>query len=168
VGSSRNENLKIAYEFKKYRSEKNKDALDYGMAIHQLFSKINNREDLNEALNESLTEGIISQSEMEILMIKINRIIDLDPVSSWFSEIGEKFLERELVDAEGNLLRPDRIVIIDNKVSVIDYKTGQLNEKKLAKYRDQVNQYAEAFRSMNYIDVKGYIIAIDEEKVLEI
>ena len=101
-------------------------------------------------------------------MIKINRIIDLDPVSSWFSEIGEKFLERELVDAEGNLLRPDRIVIIDNKVSVIDYKTGQLNEKKLAKYRDQVNQYAEAFRSMNYIDVKGYIIAIDEEKVLEI
>ena len=165
-GSSRNENLKIAYEFKKYRSEKNKDALDYGMAIHQLFSKINNREDLNEALNESLTEGIISHSEMEILTDKINRIIDLDPVSSWFSEEGEKFLERELVDAEGNLLRPDRIVIIDDKVSVIDYKTGQMNEKKLAKYRTQVNQYSEAFRSMNYRDVKGYIIAIDEERVL--
>ncbi len=165
-GSSRNENLKIAYEFKKYRSEKNKDALDYGMAIHQLFSKINNREDLSEALNESLTEGIISHSEMEILTDKINRIIDLDPVSSWFSEQGEKFLERELVDAEGNLLRPDRIVIIDNKVSVIDYKTGQMNEKKLFEYRNQVNQYAEAFRSMNYMDVKGYIIAIDEEKVL--
>jgi ATP-dependent exoDNAse (exonuclease V) beta subunit len=168
TGTTINENLKIAYEFKKYRSEENKEALDYGMAVHELFSKINSREDIEEALNNSLDEGIIDRENMLVLRDKIQRILKLDPVSSWFSAEGEKYLERELVNADGKKLRPDRIVITENKVSVIDYKTGILNDKKMSEYRTQVKEYMEAFSSMNYKNVEGFIIAIDEEKVLSL
>ena len=168
TGTTINENLKIAYEFKKYRSEESNEALDYGMAVHELFSKINDVEDIEEALNNSLDEGIITKENMLELREKIRRILKLNPVSSWFSEVGEKYLERELVNAVGKKLRPDRIVINDDKVSVIDYKTGALNDKRMIEYRAQVKEYMEAFSSMNYENVEGFIVAIDEEKVISI
>ena len=126
------------------------------------------KEDIEEALNDSLDEGIITKENMLELREKIRRILKLEPVSSWFMPEGEKYLERELVNAAGKKLRPDRIVITDEKVSVIDYKTGALNDKRMIEYRAQVKEYMEAFSSMNYENVEGFIVAIDEEKVISL
>jgi ATP-dependent exoDNAse (exonuclease V) beta subunit len=115
-----------------------------------------------------MKDGIFSMDEREILKEKIDRILTIKLVDNWFSERGEKYLERELVNSEGKLLRPDRIVIDDGKVSVIDYKTGNLNEASLKKYTIQVNQYVDALRAMEYSDVRGFIVAMEEEKVIAI
>lgn len=166
IRKTRNSDLKIAYEFLKYSSEKSKKALSYGNAIHQLFSKIYTKDDIQKALDSSLKEGLFNKEEIIGLNDKIDRILSLDPVEKWFSKEGNKYLERELVNADGKLLRPDRIVIDNEKVSVIDYKTGVLNDAKMLKYKTQVNEYIDAFKAMDYKNIKGYIIAIDEEKVI--
>lgn len=165
---TRDQNLKVAFEFKKYHSASMNNALNYGKAVHELFSKIETTEDVVGALDTALKDGIFSKGEIETLNEEIDRILSLKLVSSWFSDRGDKYLERELVNADGKLLRPDRIVIDDGKVSVIDYKTGEINEKSLQKYTNQVGQYTDALKSMGYDDVKGFIIAIDEVKVIEI
>jgi ATP-dependent exoDNAse (exonuclease V) beta subunit len=164
----RDQNLKIAFEFKKYHSKSKNNALNYGKAVHELFSKIETRGDVDNALETAMKDGIFSMDEREILKEKIDRILTIKLVDNWFSERGEKYLERELVNSEGKLLRPDRIVIDDGKVSVIDYKTGNLNEASLKKYTIQVNQYVDALRAMEYSDVRGFIVAMEEEKVIAI
>jgi ATP-dependent exoDNAse (exonuclease V) beta subunit len=165
---TREQNIQVAYEFKKFHSAKMDDALKYGNAVHELFSKIEIRSDLEGALDSALKDGLFNQQEIGLLEEKIDRILKLEHVEDWFSAKGEKYLERELVNADGKLLRPDRIVIDNGSVSVIDYKTGMVSEKKLKKYRNQVKLYMEALRKMSYDDVKGYIIATDEEKIISI
>jgi len=165
---ARHQNIKVAFEYRKYHSDKKDEALKYGKAVHELFSKIDTQADVKNALEISFNEGIFSATELTILQEKIQRILNIEKVKDWFSGKGEKFLERELVNAHGKILRPDRIMIIDDQVSVIDYKTGLMNEKNLKKYTKQVKEYMEALGAMGYTMVEGYIISMDEEYLISI
>lgn len=165
---TREQNLKVAFEFKKYNSKERDEALKYGNAVHQLFFTIKTTKDVDDALESSLKNGLFNNEELVILKDKIQRILQIPIVSKWFSIKGEKYLERDLVNAEGKLLRPDRIVIDNNVVSVIDYKTGLLDQKNLKKYTGQVKEYVNALKSMGYLSVRGFIIAMDTEEVIEI
>lgn len=165
---SRNQNLKIAFEFKKYQSKENEKALDYGKSVHQLFASINTSDDIEPALDLALKNGLFSDVELVEIREKIKRILKLDGVGAWFSDEGDKYLEKELVNDEGKLLRPDRIVIQDEILSIIDYKTGNLDEKKLQEYKAQVANYIHALQAMGYSNIKGYLLAIDEERVIAV
>ena len=165
---TREQNLKVAFEFKKYHSVASDEALKYGKAVHELFSKIETRVDVEAAMDKALKEGYLSTTEIDKLKEKIDRLFKIDLLANWFSENSEKYLEKELVNETGDILRPDRIVIEAEEVSVIDYKTGLVDKKNYTKYVNQVHQYMNALESMGYANVKGYIIAMDEEKVLRI
>ena len=166
--SSKDKNLKIAYEILKYRSEKTKKAIDYGKTMHHLFSKVNIASDLDSVLSDALSNGYIDSISKHELREKMDRILAIDQVKGWFSEEGEKFLERELIDADGNKLRPYRIIIKNRHVTIIDYKTGTINDQRIEKYTEQLGRYKDAMLSMDYTDVETYLISIDDEKVIPI
>jgi len=165
---TREQNLKVAFEFRKYRSTANNEALKYGKAVHELFSQIETQKDIEPAMEKALQEGFLSHDEVAHLEEKIARLFKLELMSYWFSETSEKYLEKELVNDQGDILRPDRIVIESDQVDVIDYKTGLVDKKNYSKYVNQVRQYMSALHAMGYANVKGYIIAMDEEKVLHV
>ena len=64
--------------------------------------------------------------------------------------------ETSILFPNGNLLRPDRVVFLEGKVVVIDYKTGEPN----ASHKEQVDQYCEAIRKMGYEHVEGVVLYI--------
>lgn len=49
--------------------------------------------------------------------------------------------------------RPDRVMIKDGKVVVVDFKFG----KKKDVYRKQVEEYMQLLGAMGYTDIKGYL-----------
>jgi hypothetical protein len=58
----------------------------------------------------------------------------------------EVWNEPEILTAEGNLYRPDRILLNKGKVTLIDFKTG----KHRNEHFDQVIKYAELLKEMKY------------------
>ena len=54
----------------------------------------------------------------------------------------------------GNVLRPDRVIVKDNIAMVIDFKTGR--REKI--HEEQVSQYVDILRKMNYKKVEGKIV----------
>ena len=160
--------IHISYEYKKYQNEKLQQALDYGLTIHQLLAEIETTKDLNKALDHAFHSGLISKEQSIELDAKLKRIFNSEQVQHWFGLSGEKITERDLVDKNGQVLRPDRIVITDKNVWVIDYKTGTINPTELKKYKKQVRGYVNALKDMDYENVSGYLLAIDEEKVIPV
>jgi len=62
--------------------------------------------------------------------------------------------ETSILFPNGNLLRPDRVVFLEDKVVVIDYKTGEPH----ASHKEQIDEYCGAIRDMGYGNVEGVIL----------
>jgi len=58
---------------------------------------------------------------------------------------------------------PDRLVIKDNKVIIIDYKTGKPDKK----YHDQISNYAKTLENLNYLIEKKLLVYINSEISVE-
>ena len=72
--------------------------------------------------------------------------------------------ESEIVDENGMINRPDRLVFKGERVQVIDFKTGEPKEFHL----DQINRYAELLIKMGYNKVEKYLFYTQNCEVQEI
>lgn len=72
--------------------------------------------------------------------------------------------EREILISASERIRPDRVIIGQNEVRVIDYKTG-LPRKRDVK---QIQEYAYALMAMGYQNCKAYLVYTDEIKVQQV
>lgn len=74
----------------------------------------------------------------------------------YFSSEAKVLNEMTILDTEGEAHRPDRIVFLDNKVVVIDYKTGQPHSE----YQKQIDLYCNLLMQMGHANVEGILIYI--------
>jgi RecB family endonuclease NucS len=67
-----------------------------------------------------------------------------------------------ILSEKGKSFRPDRLVFYENETVVIDFKTGKQEEK----HRIQLQKYKELLMQMNYNNVKGFLLYLNEENGL--
>ena len=72
--------------------------------------------------------------------------------------------EVSLMDVGGKEFRPDRVLLTDGKVIVIDYKFGEHQRK----YERQVSQYAQLWSRMGYSEIKAFIWYVETDEVVEV
>jgi hypothetical protein len=133
--------------------------------LHWLLSKISTLDDVEAVMQEALLEGEINSEQLGPLSDKIRKLIAHPGLEKYFAKNAEIRLEAELITSAGELLRPDRIVISGNEATLIDYKTGQENNKT---YFRQLEKYGQALLSMGYGQVKKILVYVDELQVVEV
>jgi ATP-dependent exoDNAse (exonuclease V) beta subunit len=68
--------------------------------------------------------------------------------------------EQTIVQKEGKILKPDRIVLTQNKEAyLLDYKTGAINSK----YTQQIQEYQDAIEDLGYKVLKRALVYIGTE-----
>lgn len=85
----------------------------------------------------------------------------------FFVKEGTIFCEQEIVTSYGETKRPDRIIIQDDKVIVVDYKLA-FSEDEVDNYKQQVLEYKNLLYELYNKPVDGYIIFLDTSKLLKI
>ena len=143
---------------------------EIGKRMHEILSRISDVSQLEDVLCKGREEGIIGEGEEWDNIIR--HIVEgfRNPlVASWFnaenSVYNECSIASKLADdddiasldkksAHPCILRPDRVVISGNSITVIDYKFGHPDKI----YHDQVKAYMELLRQMYpKHEVQGYI-----------
>ena len=84
----------------------------------------------------------------------LNNLFEIPHVKSWFSGTYKVLNEAEIITPKGESYRPDRLMIKENQVIVIDYKFGQQKEEK---YKRQVGNYLQLITQMGY-QATGFIV----------
>jgi len=75
------------------------------------------------------------------------------------------FLETSILDVDGSIYRPDRVIVHDNDTaSLIDYKTGK--EKK--SHFEQMDQYETILIDLGYEKIEKYLIYLTTGTVKQI
>ncbi|UJH69213.1 UvrD-helicase domain-containing protein [Allomuricauda sp. SCSIO 65647] len=151
-------NLKIAVSNRAFMSAERKEAISKGNLVHDVLSQIKYGKDVPQALANMASQHTLAEEELVYLQKKLDDVVQRPELSPFFSEDNDVFNEQEIITAEGNLLRPDRIVIKKNKVSLIDYKTGSPSPK----HQIQLNEYAKALTEMGLIIEKKVLLYIND------
>ncbi|MEY1637915.1 UvrD-helicase domain-containing protein [Tenuifilum osseticum] len=145
---------KIARQFKVDSGEiDQKGDLQHGIAMHAILSKIITLDDLDEAMDWAVQNGYITANQRQNVHNSLISMINSEPYKQWFSSTWEVKNEASIVNTDGNIYRPDRVLIGDNQAVIIDFKFGLATPK----HRKQVEQYKELLLSMGYERVKGYL-----------
>lgn len=129
-----------------------------GQLLHTLFASIDTREDLPSAIERLLFEGVIESAEKAEEISEIaERALSLKEVKDWYSGEWTLYNECSIIynDGQGKMQtrRPDRVMMKDDEVVVVDFKFG----KKKPEYSTQVREYMSLLSEMGYADIKGYI-----------
>ena len=138
--------------------------MNYGSLMHEVFESIITLDDIPGAVDKMVIEGKILESEKREI---VNRIVDAvndQTVRNWFRPGLIIINESEILIADGSTRRPDRVVIDNGKVTVIDFKFGR--EKK--EYEDQINAYRKLLLDMGYQSVDAYLWYVDNKKVTNV
>jgi len=138
--------------------------INYGILVHKILSEIRSTSEIEQVINRQLFEGLISEEEKKNLEQKITELMAVPEVSDFFSPQWTVRSEREIILPDGEILRPDRVLIKGKQAVVIDFKTG----KESPSHEAQVRRYAEVLLAMDYIDVKKYIVYVGEHRVKEV
>jgi ATP-dependent exoDNAse (exonuclease V) beta subunit len=146
-------------------SEETQEAKETGIIIHWILSKIETYEQVDEAMDLALTDGIITRSQIEPIKEKLNNLVNHPESKNYFSANNNYKIETEIATFNGEIFRPDRIIIEENLVTIIDYKTGKQNNKK---YFKQLTKYQEALFNMGYSNVKSLLVYVDDLAIVEL
>ena len=141
--------------------EARSDARLNGTVLHGILSGVIVPSDLPDAVRNAFEAGEIDAGQEEEYLNILAQRIAAHP--EWFPADGTEVLnETELIDTDGESYRPDRVLVKDGKVTVIDYKFGESNRR----YRRQVARYADIYRRMGYSEITPiiwYVLADEVE-----
>ena len=140
-----------------------------GLLLHHLFASIRTVDDLPEAVERLILEGVIESGEQEEEVRRIaDRALKNPQAASWYDGSRRLYNECSILytDAEGNLQtrRPDRVMVTEEETVVVDFKFGKPKEE----YRKQVEEYMVLLKRMGYSRIKGYLWYVFDNRITEI
>lgn len=138
-------------------------ALNQGNVIHYILSVIYTTADLDRAVQMALQKGLIKEQEVNGIKEIVKKVIFHKNLTKFYQNDVEVLNERDLLLADGNVQRPDRVVLKNNHATIIDYKTGEQSPK----YHQQINAYAQSFSNMGYTIDHKIIVYINTEIELD-
>jgi hypothetical protein len=138
-----------------------------GELIHRALSFLDHcagREDVERAILQAFALQGIEGARWDIekdYLAPLWAALSLPQVRPWFERGVRNLREAEVMDAQGELHRIDRLIIGEGVVEVIDFKVGRREEG----HRAQVELYQGMAEAVFQCPSRGYLLYIDEPAV---
>ena len=145
-----------------------KESINKGLYIHRILELIDyiKETDIERVVKD---KSEIVKKEMNYSPEKpvINEIINFfnnKNVKEWFNrDKVTAFPEKEVINEKGEIFRIDRLVIKEDKIVIIDYKTGELTPEKKEKYTKQLKNYSELLSGLYKKPYEMWLAIITEK-----
>ncbi|WP_163711453.1 UvrD-helicase domain-containing protein [Mangrovibacterium lignilyticum] len=128
--------------------------INRGRLVHEVLAQIETADQLEQACDELIFKGMMTEDEAAEIRPQLEELIADPEVASWFDGSYRVLNEHNIITGYAGVKRPDRIMLSDDEVIVVDYKSG---EHESEKYVKQVRDYVTAIEQCGYPKVKGFI-----------
>ena len=146
---------------------------EMGKRMHEVLSRVEDVSQLDDVLRQARQEGIIGTGkEWEAVVERITEGFRSPLVASWFEAGNMVYNEcaiasRGGTDGLARVLRPDRVVMTDTTVTVVDYKFGRpdrLYHQQVAAYMQLMHRMYPRHRVLGYLwyVMEGRTAQVDE------
>jgi len=142
-----------------------KQKLGYGTVMHEILSRIETHRDIENSVKKAYLQGKIPEGEVDAITRLLTARISGPVVIDWFNGSWKVMKEKEICIARKAFYRPDRVMIKDDSVEVVDYKFG---DEKYEKYKKQVRIYIEALKEVGYVNCRGWLWFFNDNSLMEV
>jgi ATP-dependent exoDNAse (exonuclease V) beta subunit len=157
-------NIKIAQRESVMWGTHQQEAIEYGNLIHEILSFVKTKHDVDLAITKALENGLITLSQKELVRQTIIDIVEHTALKNYFEEGNFVMNEQTIIQKEARTIKPDRMVVTpENKVFLLDYKTGSSNPK----YKIQLDNYQKAIEDMGYTVIQKALVYIAKDIIVE-
>ena len=133
--------------------------------MHEVLSQIRTCADIESAVESYRLAGVINKNEAGTLIARLEELLDTPEVLPWYDGTARVLNEVDILFGKGLSKRPDRVMISDDKVVVVDYKFGDLQDKR---HHSQVKNYMKLIRQMDYGKVEGFLWYVEQGKIVPV
>lgn len=151
-------NIKIAQNEALMWGTIQQDAITYGNILHKIMAFINTKDDVEFAIQKATESGLITFSQRGVFKKTIQKIVNHPELKYFFDSDVIVFNEQNIIKKSTKTIKPDRVVIKDKQVYLLDYKTGEKHNK----HKIQLEEYKLALEEMKYEVKKKALIYIGE------
>ena len=149
--------------------EQQKNYIQTGSVLHQVFSTIRTADDIEDALRQLQFEGVIYDEHItaERITSMLRKRLSNPKVADWFSPRWTLFNECTILsldDGEVKEHRPDRVMTDGQEWIIVDFKFGSPKPE----YHDQVRAYMALLASMGHTHITGYLWYVYSNKIEEV
>lgn len=147
-------------EFVKSDDDKQTSYIKTGNLMHSIFANIKTTTDIDKVIKDYAERGLLSSTDISASQLRqmIDRRLQNTLAASWFEPGWQIYnectiLSHDPVSGKMKENRPDRVLMRDGHVVVIDFKFGSKKEQHIT----QVGLYMSLLRQMGWKDVCGYL-----------
>jgi ATP-dependent exoDNAse (exonuclease V) beta subunit len=135
----------------------------YGKIVHAVLSGIRHAEDAEVQINGWLYSGLLNPQDTEHIRQMVQTVVRHPQLSEYFTRDAVIKTETELFDRETrSFKRPDRVVLKNGRITILDYKTGRRETDTEKKYRKQVAGYAELYRRLGFKNIVKKLVYLSD------
>ena len=146
--------------FERWQADK-KSAIAYGTMIHDILSQIETYTQWQTHKQKYLSK--IKKEDKIDIEKSIEKLLTHPDIVNYFTNSYDVLNERDILIPTKNhkfsLRRPDRILIKDNKLTIIDYKTGVYHKH----HEKQVDEYAHLLTEIGYVVDEKILVYLGTE-----
>lgn len=135
-----------------------------GNLIHTAFERIRKAEDLLPVLKSLQEEGLLPEELAEAVSQKIRAVLQHPELAPLFEKNAVVKNEADILSSHSTTRRPDRVVFLNGRVYILDYKTG----KKRSAHERQLQDYARLLLQMGYAAVHLFLVYLDPLEVMKV
>lgn len=159
----------IALQDKENDELQQRQYIQMGSILHQVFSTIRTAADIDSALKRLQLEGVLYDEQVtaDKVAAMLRKRLQNSRVADWFSDRWTLFNECTILTVEdGNIVerRPDRVMTNGKEWVVIDFKFGSPKDE----YHDQVREYMALLADMGHTNIKGYLWFVYSNRIEEV
>ena len=136
-----------------------------GIVLHDILAEVKVPADVATAVRKAQQCGLLTVEEAQEALDHLTAAVAQAAGRGWFPDAPDSlYNEASLIDTDGSVCRPDRVLVDDGKVIVIDYKFGE--HRRI--YERQVMKYMNIWRRMGYSEVSGFLWYVDSGNIIEL
>ncbi|MDX1461554.1 MAG: 3'-5' exonuclease, partial [Marinirhabdus sp.] len=140
-------------------------AITSGNMLHDTMEKIRTQSDVSVVFDAYRERGTFEPEELTQLEAVVKNIVNHPELRHLFSDElprNQIYLERDIVTANKQIVRPDRLNFFNNhSVTIVDYKTGA--PKTI--HEQQILEYADTLKNMGYAVNESMLIYSNESQI---
>ena len=125
-----------------------------GIILHELLARTMELSKLPKVINEMQQEGLIREAEKEEIRLNALSVLQNKDLKALLSKPYQNLSEQTIIDSKGESYRPDKVLIGNEEVLIIDFK---FTADQRPEHFTQVKSYRKLLTDMNYRNVKSYL-----------
>ncbi|MCU0458679.1 MAG: UvrD-helicase domain-containing protein [Bacteroidales bacterium] len=135
----------------------------YGIMMHEILSRVTTTGDIRPVVDQACAGGLLPISDRDTVVSRLTEMLTSDRVRHWFDGSSRVMTEATILLPTGAARRPDRVMMDDDTVTVVDYKFGEPSPRHI----HQAAEYRELLTAMGYRNVKSWLWYVEKDIIEE-